>query len=146
MDTLSTAFRITSFLAAFALAMPATSFGGTQPPEPPARSDADVERELAEIAEMMELQTRLLEAAESRAAEAESRAAAAERRAAEADSRAADAESRALEAERLTIEAEGRAAALTRPSEDDSGGGGWLWSSLAIAGGVIAALMFAEQQ
>ena len=104
-------FRLTALCS---LMLAAAAFGEAQPPETPARSEAELARELEEIAEAMALQARLLQAAERRAAEAESRAADAERRAAEAERRAAEAESRVMDSERRAFDAESRAADAER--------------------------------
>ena len=110
---MATRFRLTAICT---LWMAAAAFGETQPPGTPTRSEAELARELEEIAEAMAFQARLLEAAaESRAVEAERWAAEAESRALEAERRAVEAESRAVEAERLAIEAVTRS---TEPSDE----------------------------
>ena len=110
---MATTFRLT---ATCTLLLVAAAFGEAQPPETPARSEAELARELEEIAEAMALQARLLQAAERRAAEAESRAAEAERRAAEAERRVLESERRAFDAERRSVEAERLAMELARPT------------------------------
>ena len=108
---MATTFRLTAICT---LLMAAAAFGEAQPPETPPRTEAELARELEEIAEAMAFQAQLLQAAERRAADAERRAADAERRAIDAERRAIDGENRAMEAERRAIEAESRAVEAER--------------------------------